>query len=212
MNGEKLRNREDIVPRSFFTKISVFLTVFFVVIAGAGQIYLFFQTRTFLEFHYSAVLLKLAGIKDEIFFKSMVVSLVFFIITLLLVLAFLNISCFLVRKKNNGVAICMVNDLNMVASGDFSQRIRLRKKDLFQDVADSLNGFLEKKATRYRSMRGAMAEIQADLGNIRLAEARGALPVQELERLRDKAAMLNGGLVRGETAAPACDSRAWRSS
>lgn len=123
-------------------------------------------------------------------------------ITLLLILVFLNISCFLARKKINGVAIRMVNDLNMVAAGDFSQRIRLRRKDAFQDVAESLNGFLEGKAIRYNFLRDGLAEIQADLGNVRLAEARGPLPGQELERLRDKVALLGSSLLRGEVAAP----------
>lgn len=124
-------------------------------------------------------------------------------VTLVLVLAFVHISCLLVRKKANGVALRMVNDLGLVAAGDFATRVRLRRKDAFRDVAASLNDFLEEKATRYRSLRIALAELQADLGNIRLAEARGALPAQELERLRGRAAMLGRGLARGEVAAPA---------
>ncbi|MBW6520659.1 MAG: hypothetical protein K0A99_06555 [Desulfoarculaceae bacterium] len=120
-------------------------------------------------------------------------------ISVLLVLVFLSLSCLLVRKKSNTLAIRMVNDLNKVAAGDFSQRVRLHKKDAFQDVAAALNGFLEEKATQYRSMRGALAEIQADLGNIRLAEARGALPLQDLERLRGRVALLSQGIAGGET-------------
>lgn len=115
------------------------------------------------------------------------------VITLLLVLLFLNISCWWVKRKTNGVALRMVNDLNMVAGGDFSQRIRLRKQDAFQDVAEALNGFLEEKAARYRAIRSSLAEIQAELGNIRLAEARGALSERELEQFRGRVALLAHG-------------------
>lgn len=122
-------------------------------------------------------------------------------ISVLLILVSLSISSFLVRKKSNILVLRMVNDMNKVAAGDFSQRVRLHKKDAFQDVADALNGFLAEKATQYRSMRRALAEIQADLVSIRLAEARGVLPVQDLERLRVRVALLGRGLAWGESRA-----------
>ncbi|MFA7384371.1 MAG: hypothetical protein WC001_13075 [Desulfurivibrionaceae bacterium] len=128
------------------------------------------------------------------------------VITLLLVLLFLNLSCWWVKRKTNGVALRMVNDLNMVAGGDFSQRIRLRKQDAFQDVAEALNGFLEEKAARYRAMRSSLAEIQAELGNIRLADARGTLPGRELEQLRGKVALLGRGeAALGKAASPSAE-------
>lgn len=122
--------------------------------------------------------------------------------SLVLVLFFVSLSCLLVRRKTNGAALRMVNDLRQVVAGDFAIRVRLRRKDPFQDVAASLNGFIEERAIRYRNLRDDLAALQTDLRAMRLVEARGGLPLQDLQRFRGKVAMLRQGLAPRETLAP----------
>ncbi|MCK5192202.1 MAG: hypothetical protein KAQ71_00230 [Desulfobulbaceae bacterium] len=110
--------------------------------------------------------------------------------TLFLVFAFLNVACFYLKKKNNGVVIRMVNDLQMVATGDFSKRIMLRKKDAFQDVATSLNSFLEEKAERFTRLKTSTRDINAELRKIQIACANGSLQRYEIKQLNEKVSLL----------------------
>ncbi|MFH7319585.1 hypothetical protein ACHHRT_03115 [Desulfurivibrio sp. D14AmB] len=116
-------------------------------------------------------------------------------LTLLLLLLLVALSCWWVKRKSSGVATRMVNDLRAVAAGDFSQRIRLRRKDAFQDVAAALNDFLEGQVVRYREARDGLGEIRTDLGRLRLAAARGAVPAGDLEQLQGKVQRLRRAMA-----------------
>jgi|GEM_PF-3406903 len=124
-------------------------------------------------------------------------------VTLSLVMVFVYVSCRLVGKKTNGVALRMVHDLRQVAGGDFAKRITLRKKDPFQDVAASLNDFLAEKAERYALLRKSIGEISAELRDIRMAHAAGSLQLQNLECLKGKVAMPARGYFSEKTIIPA---------
>jgi len=124
-------------------------------------------------------------------------------VTLILVLAFVYISCRLVGKKTNGVAWRMVKDLRQVADGDFSQRIALRERDHFQEVAASLNDFLAEKAERYALLKKSIDEISLELRELRMAHAAGSLELRDLERLRGKVALLAQGSCTENPLAPA---------
>ncbi|NOX25003.1 MAG: hypothetical protein GXP59_02595, partial [Deltaproteobacteria bacterium] len=94
-------------------------------------------------------------------------------VTFVLILVLLNLSCFLVKKKSNGVVLRMVKDLRAVAGGNFSRRIWLRKKDSFRDVAARLNDYLDDKAARYARLKKSARRISDDLHKVQIAAAKG---------------------------------------
>ena len=77
-------NLREVIPESYFKKkfttTGIMLTVFCLIVAIIGQIYLYYFTESFLEIHYSEVLLRLADLKGSLFIKSLFVNILFFII------------------------------------------------------------------------------------------------------------------------------------
>ncbi|MBW6520661.1 MAG: hypothetical protein K0A99_06565 [Desulfoarculaceae bacterium] len=183
MSDEKQKNRGEIIPRSFFKKISVFLAAFFVVVAVAGQIYLYFQTKTFLEFHYSAVLLTLARIKDEIFLTSMVVSLFFFIIPSLLAAVFL-----VVYSHRIAGPMSRIKQYLRGISGKSAPPIRFREKDVLHVLADSINAVQQRERDDFARICANLAEIEETLAGAVSAHDDG-LPLESLlQRVSEKCA------------------------
>lgn len=81
--GEAVNLRE-VIPESYFRKkfttTGIILAAFCTVVAIIGQIYLYYFTKSFLEVHYSEVLLKLVDLKESLFIKSLFVNILFFIL------------------------------------------------------------------------------------------------------------------------------------
>jgi len=115
-------------------------------------------------------------------------------ITSVLLFLLLALSCWFTRQKSNGVTIRMVKDLDAVAKGDFSKRIWLRKKDVFQEVATVLNGFIADKQSEYKRLIAGLEPLQATITHAPLAEAKQQLTATKLEQIK---AILQG--LRGDS-------------
>lgn len=184
MGGEKLKNRGEVIPRSFFTKISVSLAVFFVVVAVAGQIYLYFHTKTFLEFHYSAVLLKLARIKDEIFLKSMIVSFVFFIIPCLLSAVFLIVF----SHRVAGPMFRIKQYLKDLSRKTVPLEISFREKDVLHVLANAINAVQQREQHDFTRISANLAEIEKALTGAVSVHDKGQPVESILEGVSEKCA------------------------
>ncbi|MDP1996271.1 MAG: hypothetical protein Q8J90_03650 [Gallionella sp.] len=77
-------NLREVIPESHFRKkfttTGIMLTVFSLIVAIIGQIYLYYFTKSFLEIHYSEILLRLVDLKESLFIKSLLVNILFFVI------------------------------------------------------------------------------------------------------------------------------------
>lgn len=124
---------------------------------------------------------------DQVIGKVFVYSIVF---TSLLICIFLTISCWYVRRKTTGVAIRLVKDLRMVADGDFSKRIWLRKNDQFQDVAAAINDFIGARGEHYRGLQEDFTRLNETLQRLRLAQAKHELQSTDLAVLKEQIRVL----------------------
>ncbi|MFA7384373.1 MAG: hypothetical protein WC001_13085 [Desulfurivibrionaceae bacterium] len=188
MSGEKLQNRGEVIPRSFFTKITVVLAIFSIVVAVAGQIFLYLQTKTFLAFHYSAVLLKLARIKDGIFLKSVLVSFGFFIIPCLLATFFL-----IVYSHRVAGPMFRVKQYLKALSGEIAPRlISFREKDVLHVLANSINAVQHRERDDFARISANLAEIEQTLAKALAAQSDG-WPIESLlEQIGGKCAENSG--------------------
>jgi len=60
-----------------------------------------------------------------------------------------------------GPMFVLTRELRAVGDGDFSARIRLREKDLFQEEAADINASLDRLQQRVAAVQGAAREVQA---------------------------------------------------
>ncbi len=107
-------------------------------------------------------------------------------VTFVFILVLLNLSCFLVKRKSNGVVLRMVKDLRVAAGGNFSRRIWLRKNDSFQDVAARLNDYLANRAARYVCLKQTAVLLDDDLRRVQIVAAKGNLTGQDVEGLKEQ--------------------------
>ncbi|MBD1400686.1 methyl-accepting chemotaxis protein [Pelovirga terrestris] len=99
-------------------------------------------------------------------------------------------SCWFIRQKSNGVAIRLVKDLEMVATGDFSKQIWLRKNDEFKEVAAALNDFIAEKRATYQQLHSGLNQLVSRVYNAELATARRQLTNEDLKLLTELAGKL----------------------
>ena len=104
-------------------------------------------------------------------------------VTFVLLFILLAGSCWFIRQKSNGVAIRMVKDLDMVAKGDFSKIIWLRKKDEFKEVAAALNQFIEDRRMGYQQLQNGLNLLGNRVYSSELAAARKQLTSEDLQQL-----------------------------
>lgn len=181
MRIHKTKGRGEIIPQSFYKKISRYLIIFFTVSVVAWQIYLYFYTRTFLEFHYSAVLLKLAQMKDEIFFKSIVVSFAFFTVPCLLAAVFLVIY----SHRIAGPMFRVKQYLKNISEKANSPDLRFRKKDVLHPLATAINAVRQRERDDLDRLFNNLEKMEETLTDAMDAHAGGHSVSPLLEMVRE---------------------------
>ncbi len=176
MSDKKLQDQGPIIPNSFFTRINISLTVFFVVIAIVWQVSLYFYTRTFLEFHYSAILLKLARMEDQIFLKSLALSSVFFLVPCLLVAVFLVYYSHRIAGPMYHIKLYLQQ---LAAGGSAGGDIKLRQKDVLSPLADAVNAIQQRERDDLAELHTNLAAMAATLNDTLAANDAGQ-PVNHL--------------------------------
>ena len=121
-------------------------------------------------------------------------------LTSLVLFGLLALSCWFIRTISNGVAIRMVKDLEMVTAGDFSKQVWLRKRDEFQEVAVALNEFIDERRLVYQVVKKGVVQLQNNINQAELAEAKGQLTGDKLEKLRNLVRDLRQQIPRPEVA------------
>ena len=150
------RPSEEIIPSSFFIRIGSYLALIFILAAAAGQLYLYFYTRTSLEVHYSAVLLKLVQLKEELLFKSLLNSLVFFAVPSLL-------AAFLLLIYSHRVAGPMFRVklyLKGLAGKNSPQTLGFREKDVLHPLAQAINEVQRRQRTDFGRISSSLNELE----------------------------------------------------
>lgn len=160
MNSKQIKAGAEIIPNSFFTRMGLALVFFFVAAAAAWQVSLYFYTRTVLEFHYRAVLLKLAMIREEIFFKSLMVSLAFFIVPCVLVAFFLVIY----SHRLAGPMFRVRQYLQSIAGKDTAADLGLREKDALHPLARTINDVRHRERDDLARVAACLAGAEELLG------------------------------------------------
>lgn len=133
---------ENIIPRFFYRRMGVYLAIFLTLIVGIWQVFLYFQTKVYLEFHYSAVMLKLIEIKEGILLKSILTSLTFFAVPCLLMAVFLIYYSHRIAGPMFRLKWYFQDDLNDSKGKD----LYFRATDVLHTLAESVN----KVQHRYR--------------------------------------------------------------
>ncbi|NOX25001.1 MAG: hypothetical protein GXP59_02585 [Deltaproteobacteria bacterium] len=175
MSDKKSKDQGPIIPNSFFARINISLTAFFVVIALVWQVSLYFYTRTFLEFHYSAILLKLARMEDNIFLKSLVLSSVFFIVPCLLVAVFLVYYSHRIAGPMYHIKLY----LQKIAGGSAGGDIKLRQKDMLHPLAEAVNALQQRERDDLAELHTNLTEMAGILNDTLTASDAGQ-PVNHL--------------------------------
>lgn len=169
MNNKQAKAGTEIIPNSFFTKMGLALVLFFVAAAAAWQVSLYFYTRTVLELHYRAVLLKLAMIREEIFFKSLWVSLLFFIVPCLLAAFFLVVY----SHRLAGPMFRVRQYLKSIAGKANPPDLGFREKDALHPLARAINEVHHRERDDLARVASCLAELEKTLGLALDAHDRG---------------------------------------
>lgn len=128
-----------IIPAGFFTRINLYLVVFFIVIVLLGQLFLFWFTRSFLEFHYSGVLLKLTQLKQELLLTSLIVNGLFFVIPCVFAVLFLIVYSHRVAGPMYHVKLYLRNPASD------KKALSFRKTDVMHSLATAVNAVQERE-------------------------------------------------------------------
>jgi len=160
MNRQEAKTTAGIIPNSFFTRLGIALGFFFVTVAVAWQVFLYFYTRSVLELHYRAVMMKLVMIKEEVLVKSLAVGLVFFIVPCLLAALFLVVY----SHRVAGPMFRIRRYLKDIVGKVEAPELGLREKDALHPLARAINEVrrrelndLARFATSFAEMEGVLA-------------------------------------------------------
>jgi len=156
MENHEPKTLVNIIPQFFYRRMGVFLAIFLTLIVGLWQIYLYFQTKVFLEFHYSAVMLKLLELQESILLKSVLTSLVFFAFPCLLMAVFLIYYSHRIAGPMFRLKAYLREDQKDPGGKD----LHFRESDVLHTLAESVN----KVQHRYR------ADTQAITASLQQAE------------------------------------------
>ncbi len=173
MNGAKNHPVGEIIPKKYFSKINICLILFFVGAAILSQVFLYFYTRTFLEFHYSSVLLKLSKIKHDILISSIVVNGLFFIIPCVFAVIFLIIY----SHRVAGPMFRVKQYLKELTAS--SEGLRFRKTDALHSLATAINKVQKREQRDFDELSSNATKIHECLAQAKLdlAEGRDIGPV-----------------------------------
>ncbi|MFH7319588.1 hypothetical protein ACHHRT_03130 [Desulfurivibrio sp. D14AmB] len=174
--------REEIIPQSFFIRIGAWLGLFFILAAAAGQIYLYLQTRASLEFHYSAVLLNLVQLQEELLFKSLLNSLIFFIVPCLLAALLLVIY----SHRVAGPMFRVKQYLKGLGGQHGAQTLGFREKDVLHPLARAINEVQRRQQEDLGRISGGLEELEELLRAAVAADDQGPPPESLLAEMEQK--------------------------
>ena len=157
MAGNKTTAQPDMIPRFFYRRIGVCLILFFVVVVLTWQVYLYFQTRVFLEVHYSAVMLKLMQMKEDILLNSILTSLVFFAVPCLLAAAFLVYFSHRIAGPMYRIKRYLKEDLSRQDAKDLS----FRETDVLHSLATAINQVQHRYRTDRQALDVCLTEVES---------------------------------------------------
>ncbi|MBD1400684.1 hypothetical protein [Pelovirga terrestris] len=146
----------DMIPRFFYRHIGICLSLFFVVVVLVWQVYLYFQTRVFLEAHYSAVMLKLMQIKEDVLLNSVITSLVFFAVPCLLAAAFLVYYSHRIAGPMYRIKRYLKEDLKQPKAQD----LRFRESDVLHSLATAVNKVQHRYRADQQTLDQSLREIE----------------------------------------------------
>ena len=156
MADHKTTAQPDMIPHFFYRRIGICLILFFVVVILVWQTYLYFQTRVFLEAHYSAVMLKLMQLKEDILVNSIIAGLVFFAVPCLLAAAFLVYFSHRIAGPMYRIKRYLKEDLNQPGAKDLS----FRESDVLHALATAVNQVQQRYRTDQQTLDQYLREAE----------------------------------------------------
>lgn len=152
--------------RKKFTTTGIILTVICLIMAIIGQIYLYYFTKSFLDIHYSEVLLRLVDLKESLFIKSLFVNILFFIIPSLLFAAALVYY----SHRVAGPMYRTREYMKRRSTGPVSHALQFRSDDVLHTLSAAVNEVQDLEKVRneeicanYERMEQALAKAEAAL-------------------------------------------------
>gem|GEM_PF-4979560 len=184
MNRKEVKTGGGVIPDSFFTRLGLALVLFFVAVAAAWQVSLYFYTKTVLAVHYRAVLLKLVMIREEFLVKSLVMGLLFFVVPCLAAAIFLVVY----SHRVAGPMFRVRQYLKTIAGKIEAPDLSFREKDALHPLARAINEVRHRELDDLTRVSSAFAEMEEILGLAVEAKSQGKDPGPLLERAEHRCA------------------------
>lgn len=161
-------NLQEVIPESYFRKkfttTGIILAAFCIVVGVVGQIYLYRFTLSFMETHYSEVLLELVDLKESLFIKSLLVNILFFILPSL----FFAAALVYYSHRVVGPMYRTREYMKQRSTGPVSHALKFRDDDVLHTLSASVNKVQdlgkareEELCTNYERMEQALAKAEA---------------------------------------------------
>jgi len=163
-------NLQEVIPESYFRKkfttTGIILAVFCIVVAVVGQIYLYRFTISFMETHYSEVLLELVDLKESLFIKSLLVNILFFILPSL----FFAAALVYYSHRVVGPMYRTREYMKQRSIGPVSHALKFRDDDVLHTLSAAVNNVQDLEKAReeeicahYEQMEQVLAKAEAAL-------------------------------------------------
>jgi len=169
-----------VISKSYMTGLILRCGLFFAAGLVATGVILYYSAHQPLGPSYEESFARLAQLKDEMFFKSVII----YFLLILLILAGVIAIVVLYSHRVVGPTVSLKRTLGLLAGGDLTAKAKLRDRDAIQPMADAINEMTAAYKNRLAHIQQHVQEMTAQLESCRDEEG--------IASLREKARAIDG--------------------
>ena len=144
------------------TKLSLLLFGFFVFFAGISGLAVYKTVQVPIGPHFAAAHIVVSKLQHSLLSKTILINLIFFLITSIGLLLFGVIYSHRVAGPLTKIA----GFTRMIGKGNFNQRLKFRKKDVIHSLSIRLNEVAAEYEGRQKRLASYLADLEDDLSCI----------------------------------------------
>jgi len=156
-------HQRSIISQGYLTGLIIATLVIFSSGIITASLIIYYKTDKSLDIHYSAIISTLTTLKDSIFLLSLKISLLVSLLTLIGLL----IIGIVYTHKIAGPLYRLKKWIEIIAKGEFTEKISFRKKDAIHTVGDAFNYMIDNIGKDIVEMKSEIRKIEEYLENLK---------------------------------------------